>query len=158
MAKSIKLKNNNYIDSTGIVHNRNKLNNILDNISTNINNISNDITSLSNNITTLFNTTEVKDYTSRCNFTNSTYERGIVVKIGRIVAIQVSVISKITNSWGILFTIPQDLYPLAVFDGGISMNGAWVYGTGAGNGAGNVRASVTNGTRYTITGMYISNS
>lgn len=28
----------------------------------------------------------------------------------------------------------------------------------AGNGAGNVRASVTNGTRYTITGMYISNS
>jgi hypothetical protein len=33
MAKSIKLKDNNYIDSTGIVHNRELLSNVLDNLS-----------------------------------------------------------------------------------------------------------------------------
>lgn len=50
MAKSIKLKNNNYIDSTGVVHNRGLL-------STLLNNILEDITYLKNRC--VYSTTEV---------------------------------------------------------------------------------------------------
>ena len=53
MAKSIKLKNNNYIDSTGVVHNRGLLSTLLNNITTNISNL---LTNVNKTIpVTLFN-------------------------------------------------------------------------------------------------------
>ena len=52
MAKSIKLKNNNYIDSTGVVHNRGLLSTLLNNITTNISNL---LTNVSNLLTSVSN-------------------------------------------------------------------------------------------------------
>lgn len=43
MAKSIKLKNDTYIDSTGIMHNRSLLSTIINNLETTINNLLNRI-------------------------------------------------------------------------------------------------------------------
>ena len=128
MAKSIKLKNNTYWDSKSIVHNQTSLSDTLNGI----------------------------DYTSKCTFNNSTLTSGKIIKLGRIVVLQLAITSKITNSWGTAFVIPSDLYPLGAYDKGVNVDEFWIYGAGAGNGAGNVKATLTEGETYIITGMYIS--
>jgi len=49
MAKSIKLKNNNYVDSTGIVHNRTTLNNYIGKMDANCNQVINGYNSIGQN-------------------------------------------------------------------------------------------------------------
>lgn len=104
------------------------------------------------------------DYTASCTFPNSTKNAGLAYKIGRLAVIQMSVTPTTTNGWGILFRVPSALYPSPLYDSGIPFYAAdpgqpfWLYGTGAGNGAGNVRGSITNGTRVNIVMVYITAS
>lgn len=60
MAKSIKLKNNTYLDSRGIVHNKILLSDKLDTYDTKINNLSTNVSNLANDVNKLkvYSTTE----------------------------------------------------------------------------------------------------
>ena len=55
MSKSIKLKDNNYWDSTGIAHNRATLKDKLDNIDTMLSNINTSLTNITNTLSILTN-------------------------------------------------------------------------------------------------------
>lgn len=119
---------------------------------------------LNDKCTTIDDKCKIVDYTASCTFPNSTKNAGLAYKIGRLAVIQMSVTPKTSNSWGILFKVPSALYPSPLYDNGIPFYAAdpgqqfWLYGTGAGNGAGNVRGSITNGTRVNIVMVYITAS
>lgn len=99
--------------------------------------------------------TKVIDYTNKITYSNSTYNRGKVYKVGNICYWSLNVTATATSSWGTLLNIPSDIYPMQCYDNGIPLGAYWIYGTGAGNGAGNVRANITSGTNYSIVGCYI---
>ena len=107
--------------------------------------------------TTIANLCDGKDYTSQCTFTNCTLQSGKILKIGRLVLVQISILPTITNSWAIICKVPESLYPEKIFDNGTSLPGTelWVYGTGASNGAGNIRGGIVKDEIKNIVSIYL---
>ena len=105
---------------------------------------------------------KIQDFTSSCTFPNSTKNAGVAYKIGRLAVIEMSVTPTSTSSWGILFNVPQELYPMPLYDNGvpISMSDGiyWVYGENAVNGAGNVKSTMTSGNMQNIVLIYLTAS
>lgn len=106
---------------------------------------------------------KIIDYTSSCTFPNSTRNAGVAYKIGRLAIIQMSVTPTSSSDWGILVKVPQELYPLPVYDNGIPFiiddsRTGYIYGTGASNGAGNVRGTVTANQKTNFLIVYITAS
>lgn len=114
---------------------------------------------LRDRIASLETKTNVVDYTSQCTYPNGSYVAGKVYKIGRIVYVQMSITSTITSTWGTILKVPAALYPLKTYDNGCPVGSSWwVYGTNAGNGAGNVRGTLENGKNYSLVFSYIAES
>lgn len=105
MNKSIKLQNDTYLDSLGIIHKKQTLNEILSGI----------------------------DYTSKCKFENCNLLGGKILKFGKFAIFQIAIEIKVTNSWLTIIKIPEELYPISVIDNGIKLNGTdfWVYRDGS---------------------------
>ena len=91
MSKSIKLKNNTYIDSSGITHNRDLLSTLLTTLTGQVSNILNQVTNLNNRI-------YIQEAGSNSNGNYIKFSNGILVcyvtKTYRIA---------ITNAWGSLY-------------------------------------------------------
>lgn len=107
--------------------------------------------------TTIENLCDGKDYTSQCTFTNCTLQSGKILKIGRLVLVQISILPTVTNSWANICKVPESLYPEKIFDNGTPLPGTefWIYGTGAGNGAGNIRGGIEKDEIKTIASIYL---
>lgn len=107
--------------------------------------------------TTLKDLRDCKDYTSQCAFTNCTLQSGKIMKFGRLVIIQISILPSITNSWANICKVPKPLYPEKTFDNGTPLPGTefWIYGTGAGNGEGNIRGGIVKDEIKNIVSIYL---
>ena len=71
MSKSIKIKNNTYIDSTGVTHKKSLLSTLLDNITNSTKTLSDSITKINNSITSINNSINSID---KINFKNANTE------------------------------------------------------------------------------------
>ena len=107
--------------------------------------------------TTLKDLRDCKDYTSQCAFTNCILQSGKIMKFGRLVIIQISILPSITNSWANICKVPKPLYPEKTFDNGTPLPGTefWIYGTGAGNGEGNIRGGIVKDEIKNIVSIYL---
>lgn len=68
----------------------------------------------------------VEDITDKFEFTGSA--TGKVYKIGKVVFMQIYMLALETAGWGTVATIPSDLYPVEIFDGGTPISRNTVLG------------------------------
>lgn len=108
--------------------------------------------------TTIANLCDGKDYTSQCTFINCTLQSGKILKIGRLVIVQISILPTITNSWTNICKVPVNLYPLEVFDGACPLAGTeyWVYGDGSGGRDGYIQGGIVKDEIKNISSFYLS--
>ena len=107
--------------------------------------------------TTLGDLRDCKDYTSQCAFSNCALQSGKIMKVGRLVIIQFSILPTITNPRANICKVPESLYPQKIFEDGTPLTGTecWVYGTGATNGEGNIKGSIEKDKIKTISSIYL---
>lgn len=131
MAKSFKYKNEKYLDSTGIVHNKKMLSDLL-------------------------SEKLPEDVTDKFTFNGTA--TGKAYKVGNIVCLQFCLYPAQTHGWGILASVPKELYPAEISDSGapILTTECWIYGKNKADGAGVIRGKSTVGTAILLCGIYVT--
>lgn len=107
------------------------------------------------NLNSNFNELNGIDYASQCTFQNCTFNAGKIMKIGRIVYIQMKITATANVGWDNFVTLPETLRPLVIHDYGSGISGTefWVYDTGP---AAVIRGELIEGTTYNIVGSYLA--
>ena len=96
------------------------------------------------------------DYTSECTFSNCTFKKGAIYKIGKIVFVQIAFTATTTQEWADIVHIPSELAPLVigVNDDSTRICGTdfWVYSSNI------IRGGLEEGKSYYIVGAYLANN
>jgi len=127
MAKSIKLKNNNYIDSTGVSHNRTKLSDILNTNNTDISNLKSDVSNLKTQTSQFKNKEYSGNTTSSKTFelANGIYLATLWINAGALILPALYVVTMNSNGGGAVCCGESGNANLSVSGKNVTINAPW---------------------------------